>query len=76
MRFGLAWTPARSLTADAYLEQTIPTPPPNIDAKSITTVNELKLLLLVEEHAEADDGSVDKEAAQNRHDHGFDADEV
>lgn len=34
----------------------------------------LELFLLSEEHGEADDGSVDEQAADDAHDHGFDAD--
>lgn len=34
----------------------------------------LELLVLCEEHAEADDGSIDQEATSNGHDHGFDSD--
>jgi hypothetical protein len=33
-------------------------------------------MLLLEEHAKADDGPVDQEAADYGHDHGFDLDEV
>lgn len=36
----------------------------------------LKLLLLLEEHAEADDGPVDQKAAGDGHDHGFDSDQI
>lgn len=36
----------------------------------------LKLLLFLEEHAEADDGSVNQQAAGDGHDHGFDSDEI
>lgn len=36
----------------------------------------LKLLLLLEKHAKADYGSVDEQAAEDGHDHGFDADNV
>lgn len=36
----------------------------------------LKLLFFLEEHAEADDGSVNQQAAGDGHDHGFDSDEI
>ena len=36
----------------------------------------LEFLIFLEEHAEADDGSVDEKAAGDGHDHGFGSDEV
>ena len=36
----------------------------------------LEFLVLLEEHAEADDGPVDQQSADYGHDHGLDADEV
>ncbi len=36
----------------------------------------LELLLLLEEHGEADDGAVDQETADDRHEHGWDLNET
>lgn len=36
----------------------------------------LEFLLLMEEHAEADDGSVDQQSTDYGHDHGFNLDET
>lgn len=55
-----------SCVMTAYSVQVEQTPP----------VSSLELLLLVEEHAEADDGSVDEETAGHRHDHGLNLDEA
>lgn len=35
-----------------------------------------KFLVLLEEHAEADDSPVDQQASDYRHEHGFDLDEI
>jgi hypothetical protein len=39
-------------------------------------VRTLEVLFLVEEHAEADDGAIDEETADDGHDHGLDCNET
>lgn len=50
--------------------------PLRVLVESSTIGSRSEILLLLEEHAEADDGSVDQQAAQYRHDHSLDLDEV
>ena len=50
--------------------------PPNGARRGVFFGGALELLLLLEEQAEADDGSVDQQATYDRHDHGLELDEI
>ena len=51
-------------------------PPLQPAARLFPRCRRLKLLLLLEEHREADDGAVDQETANDRHEHGWDLNEA